>query len=243
MRPIPAYFLLTDHPGWTWVAAQERARHGDVHDSTIRYYLTRALLADVIEAAAGVEYTAEKIESALDRAQRWYDDNKTSWERAVDVPRGISCPEIWEARYEFTNLLAWTRGLDERLRRPAARGRRAPELGLVPALATGHPLRGEVERLHTELREYLRDRRLANYVLHSSAIPYPGAGGRVTPAGEVILPVPDPPESAVYLFDQLTWQLGRDLRSFSRELLQVVDAFMTSLIEAVERASADRHAT
>ena len=126
---------------------------------------------------------------------------------------GIGHPEIEHARIEMANLLGWLQALLDRLeRQPRRRGQR--RLGLIPSIAPDYPLRHRLEELQRDLTAVLDEPQLRNFTIHSSTIPHANAGARLMDGERIVFSIPDRPASPVYLFDQFTWENGRELRSF-----------------------------
>ncbi len=81
-------------------------------------------------------------------------------------------------------------------------------------------------------------RYLANFVLHA-ALSIPGGGtpiGLVTKDGHLILQVPDRLTRPVEIFDEFTFDEGREARTYVAELLRAVEDFVDGLLDAFERA-------
>jgi hypothetical protein len=230
---------LRDHPAYDWVVAQSRTDSVERNDADIGYFLTRNLLANVVHAAGGIEYTVEKIKTAIRSAQASLDENPFPPGPVPELGRGFSDVPVDHANYEFLNLLAWTKSLEERLDRRVP-GSKTMRLGLLPALAPNTMLRPRVLEAVAKLRKEALDiatRYLANFAGHASAIPYPGTAAKVSEDDRIVIPIPDPPSNWVELFDQLKYTDGRDLESFAEELLAAVERFMDSLLGAFEDAA------
>lgn len=138
------------------------------------YYIVRNLLQNVIHAAGAIEYTVEKIESALDGDQAWIDEHGKGWNPPEGVPASLSGPHRDEMQYEFSNLLFWMKALQERLKTQVVDdlGVRR-DVGLLPALAPNGPATGRVRELYGSLNQVFAERELANFATHAAAIPHP----------------------------------------------------------------------
>ena len=149
------------------------------------------LLADVAEAAAAVEYTAEKIHRAIATAEAYYVPYLPALLAGPEPERGrhASHPAIADAYSEFANLLWWIRALDDRLGH-GYRGAR----GLLPALAPGR-LHDRARVLSEEFRRILAKEAgyLANYSLHHSTIPYAFNSSARVVDERLELPIPNRP--------------------------------------------------
>jgi hypothetical protein len=226
---------LSDHPAWDWLLRWAQEHDRDTDASRLTYYLTRTLVLEVIHAAGAIEYTVERIEVCLDDAQAWVDEHVAPVESTQPEPEfgmGVGHPDIEHARIEMANLLGWMHALLDRLERPPKRGER--RLGLIPSIAADYPLRHRLEELHRELAAALEERQLRNFTIHSSTIPHANAGARLLDGERIVFSIPDRPESPVYLFDQFTWENGRELRSFARSVLSAVEVFMEGFVSALE---------
>ena len=236
---------LDAHPARAWIAEQPQADGAEPRsDSDIRHQLTSGLLDNVVHAAGGIEYAAEKIKAAICRAQARLDENPFSPGPEPEQWRGFADVPVDEAHYEFLNLLAWMKALEERLDRRVPNSKPPARLGLLPALAQNTTLQPRVQAAVEILKQdsLSASRYLANFAVHASAIPYPGAGARVNASGRVFIPIPDPPKQHIGLFEQFTWFEKRDLASFAEESLSAVERFVDALLGAFEDAARVRRA-
>jgi len=228
---------LTDHLGYSGLVKRLQTLGRDA--SLARYYLTRALLLDVIHAAGAVEYTAAKIESLLDEAQTWVDENRSllpspaQW--SADGP-GVTHAALDATGYEFGNLVGWIRAVGDRIKR-AARGSQA-NLGLLPSMNRAHPATSRVHNLFISVLSdpgILKDvAELAAFSLHSSAIPTSGHKPRITTAGKILIPIPDKLKQKVWTSEEFTYNQGRDLRTFSEDHLRLTARFVDGLLRIFE---------
>jgi len=201
------------------------------------FFMTRRLLPDVIDAAGGVEREYGLLQVAMAEVQRYgeeaatrlpYADPAAKWPMGKNVSPKLM-RDVW---YGFANMLTWARATEERTDRPYRAGERA---GLLPALAPG-PLFDAVAAALAELRAALRDGRLlANYVLHSGAVPGGGTPrAEILPDGRVIARLPDPVPGPVLTWEQFTFSEDRDMLTYATGLMESVEAFVEKVLEAFE---------
>jgi hypothetical protein len=213
------------------------AERSGVADVSSRYFLTRTLLRDVLHAAGGVEYHAERVLAALDHTQRQQDklaekDPTYGWRPGIEELR-VSINE--SLAWDYPDLLTWLRTVEERICRRVPRS--DLRIGLLPAI--GDPeLRADVERLLRAFKDRVGDeRQLANYGLHAAKLPDPSSPSALLQEdGTIFVPVPDPPEEPVYVFDLFTYEKDRDLRSFAIEALAATEQLIAGLLDAFARA-------
>jgi hypothetical protein len=80
---------------------------------------------------------------------------------------------------------------------------------------------------------------LASYGLHAAQLSDPSTTtAALQPDGTLVVPIPDPPAEPVYVFEQFTYELRRDLGTFALEAVNATDEFMSALLDAFEGASA-----
>jgi hypothetical protein len=191
-----------------------------------------------LHAGGGVEYHAGRVLAALDQSQREYAElveRQPEFAWRPDVQRQhVTIKE--SLAWEYPNLLTWLRGVEERI------DRRVPgshvRVGLLPALGD-EELREDVAALLEAFKDRVGDeRRLANYGLHVAKVPDPNTpSGLLQEDGTILVPIPDPPEEPVYVFDQFTYGEERDMRSFTIEALAATEELMDGLLAAFERAN------
>ena len=140
-----------------------------------------------------------------------------------------------EASFEFVNFLSWLRTIDERLDR-SWRQRSSKRVGLVPSLADG-PLRERVKELVGAFRSKALERQLANFVLHTGAVPEPWGGASLDPDHRISLRIPDRPEDRVDTRWHLSYEEERDALNVAREAALAVELLVDELLDALERAS------
>lgn len=113
---------------------------------------------------------------------------------------------------------------------------RAGKRGLIPALKPDQDPRRRIETAYDRLAKVLDgDRLLTIYSLHLHALPNVTATAKIE-KGRVVLPIPDVPTVKVYIFDQLTYDDGRDIPTFARGGMAAVEVFINEMLEAFEAA-------
>jgi hypothetical protein len=219
-------------------AALGRASH-TFDDELILYHATHSLLADVVDAAGGVEHSHAHLHQAMVRVQETYVQWRSQFPELPDI-EGMSDPSIDDTWYAVEELLVWARTLDERLRRRALDSRRFPDQGLIPALAGGS-LRDAVIRARNRLLTAGVDeaRYLSGLNLHMQPIQAGSKSGDVR-SGHVILPFPDRVTTSVTHRWQLTFDDNRDAVSFANSLMKAVERFMDELLSAFEEHLPER---
>jgi hypothetical protein len=255
-----------DHPARE--ALKRLAGAGQYDDSGIDYRVWWTLLHDLLHAAGGVELHAVRVLAALDRSQERYDALVAERPEFAYQPGAEQHHAIGESlAWDYSNLLTWLRAVEERVERastdaspalplsPMDRalvwlGRKRPGLqcrprpvrsriGLIPAIAE-EALKSEVTAAFGVFKHRVGDeRRLANYGLHAAKVPDPNTPyGKVMPDGTLVVPIPDPPEEPVHVFDQFSYAQGRDLRTFAEVALEATDEFTNAVLDAFDRANA-----
>ena len=73
-------------------------------------------------------------------------------------------------------------------------------------------------------------RYLANYLLHASAIPYPGAAANVTKEGKVVLWIPDRLKKPAWSVHAFSYHEDRDGVSLAHEMLDAIVEFMDAMM-------------
>jgi hypothetical protein len=188
------------------------------------------LLPDVAEAAAAVEYTAEKIHRAVATAEAYYVPYLPALLEGPEPEFGrhASHPAIADAYSEFANLLWWIRALDDRLKHEYHGAR-----GLLPALAPGRLL-DRARDLTSDFKRSLADEAgyLANYSLHHSTIPYAFNSSARVVDDRLELPIPNRASAPVNSYRDLRYSDGRTLSKFADEASRIVVTFMDALLDA-----------
>jgi hypothetical protein len=221
-----------DHPGREVLMRLAAARgSADLPTDTF----TRTLLRDILHAAGGVEHHAERVIAALDQSQHEQETLvETNPEYGWRSDAGDQHVAIKESlAWDYPDLLTWLRAVEERVDH-SFQGTR---FGLLPAIAETE-LRDDVDRLFQTFKGRVGDeRRLANYGLHAAKVPDPNTPtGLLQEDAAIVVPIPDPPEDPVYVFDQFTYEQDRDLRSFTIEALTATQQFVDGLLDAFVRA-------
>jgi hypothetical protein len=208
-------------------------------EEPIGSFLTRTLLIDVLHAGGGVEYHAERVLGALDQSQREHRalvERQAGSEFWVPYAPNQYVPVKESLAWEYPNVLTWLRAVEERIDRrvPSRSGLR---VGLLPAIAE-EELRADVERLLGSFKARVGDeRQVANYGLHAAKVPDPNRPiGLRQEDDTIIVEIPDAPSEPVYVFDQFTYEDGRDLRTFAVEVLAATEELMDGLLDAFGRA-------
>jgi len=234
---------------WKWdVALYESAdgllaslnRSGRALDEdSILFHATHGLLADVVDAAGGIEGAIMRLHIAMDRAQKQY----IEWSATTgELPDGggmmdSSTEDAW---YALEESLVWARTLDDRLRRPAADRQRYPDQGLIPALADGPRREAVIAARARLLTTGVKEARyLPGLNLHMQSIQAGSKGGRVR-AGRVLLPFPDKVDGPITHRWQLTFKHDRDALSFVDHLMESVELFMEEMLGAFEQHVPER---
>src|SRR5262249_23917212 len=155
--------------------------------------------------------------------------------------------------WDYANLLIWLRTVEERMDRLSIRfdpapklsryenglvwllRRRQPDLvwrrrpararvGLLPAVGDAQ-LPPDTEQLLASLKNRVGDERTqANYGPHAAQLVTPGTpNAALRPNGTLVVPIPDPPTEPIYVFDQFTYDQGRDLATFAIAAINATD--------------------
>jgi hypothetical protein len=96
--------------------------------------------------------------------------------------------------------------------------------------------------LHRTLRKDLviDARRLANFVLHQSGVPYPLDSNADIVDGRLELSIPDKAEAPLRTRGDLRFSERRTVRGFADGAWEAVDGFMAALLDALEEGMPDR---
>lgn len=227
------------HPGETWRPDVELPGYNDLIAASARFKhglsswdLTSRLLPDVAEAAAAVEYTAEKIHRAIAVAEAYYVPYLPALLAGPEPEFGThaSHPAVADAYSEFANLVWWIRALDDRLEHEFHGAR-----GLLPALAPGR-LKDRAQVLMVEFRRKLADEagHFANYSLHHSTIPYAFNTSARVVNERLELPIPNRVTAPVKNHWDLSYSDGRTLSTYVDEASSVVATFMDALLDVFD---------
>jgi len=195
--------------------------------------LTHDLLDDVLAAAGGIEHSYNQLRHALA-------DGQTAVDRHVRITPGVRhhfhSYEIVDASYAFSNMLTWTRALEDRVERREPRGLKLPNQGLLPALRPKR-LRKHVQAAFDRFRlgHAAEVRHLANFTLHAGQARRAFQPGDATD-GDLRLQIPDRVTERVSTYLCVTFNEARDALTFASELWEQVSAFIDDLLGAFERS-------
>ena len=228
--------LVPKHPATDWVRTKLTRLGRSADNEDVAYYLNRSLIRDVLHAAGAAEYTANKVYAAVAAVEDYVEkDLRPTWPNRDLVDSGLAHPLVDYSYIEWNSLLEKLRTLMDRVRSDEPR---AGKRGLIPALKPDQDPRRRIETALDRLTKALDDDRLLTiYSLHLHALPNVTATARIEKA-RVVLPIPDAPTAQVYIFDQLTWDDGRDVLSFTRDGMAAVAAFIDEMLAAFEAAAA-----
>ena len=137
----------------------------------------RDAVLEIVDAAAGLEYSRDQLSRVMAVAQEEYDPlRKTLPNASADSWGGRNTPAVY---YEFCNAVAWTRAVKDRYT-----DRLCPTVKHDPALWT------RLQKVRSKVNAEFEDARLlAQCGLHKYTLPYPGAGPKVV-GGNLIYRVP-----------------------------------------------------
>jgi hypothetical protein len=208
-------------------------------EDSILFHATHSLLADVVDAAGGLEGSIMRLHTAMDRAQKQY----IEWSATTgELPDGGGMMDSTteDAWYALEESLVWARTLDDRLRRPPVDRRRYPDQGLIPALADGLRREAVIAARARLLTTGANEARyLSGLNLHMQSIQAGSKGGPVR-SGRVLLPFPDKVDGSISHRWQLTFNDDRDALSFADHLMESVELFMDEMLEAFEQHVPER---
>jgi hypothetical protein len=195
-------------------------------------------LMDVVDAVGAIEYTAGKIGRIVTKATpsaRKYFRPAYVRSAAERTAEGTKLFTIGlDAYYEFQNLLWWTRALDDRVSKS--------DFGLFLFLASED--RAKVKTLWRAFRAIppmKNIRVLANYTLHSSALPPPIEQGFSFRDGRLLIRVPDSFTNEIRLGHQFTYHQGRDVLSIAREIAKAAHVFAEGSVNILEESFRKAH--
>jgi hypothetical protein len=202
----------------------------------VQGYLTRSLLSEVLYAAGGVERELGQLRRALADVQQLAGE-ATARPATPAVEQPIvgsygAAPPVREASYSFINLLSWARATVERTDRRYKSGSKE-RAGLLPALAEGQ-LRDSVAAALRHLMAALRDSRfLADYAVHTGAVPGVGRpGAEILPDGHILARVPDPLADPVLTSEAFEFARDREMLTYATELMTATEIFVDSVLDA-----------
>jgi len=233
--------LVPKHPATDWVRNKLTDLRRPASDEEVAYYLNRSLIQDVLHAAGAAEYTANKVYAAAAAVEHYVENElRVAGPDRDLVGSELAHPLVDYAYIEWNSLLEKLRTLMDRVRSEEPR---AGKRGLISALKPGQTPRDRIETAFDRLTKALDDdRSLTIYSLHLHALPNVTATARIK-QGRVVLPIPDVPTGQVYIFDQLTWNDGRDILTFTRAGMAAIETFIGEMLAAFEAATATSAAT
>jgi hypothetical protein len=231
---------MHEHPNFKALVALSQQLGGD--EKTALYYATSGLIREVLHAAGAIEYAVGRIELLISEAQRESDDMLAELGGLGPKPefgRYVGSSQLPQIAWEWGNLLAWTRGLEDRIRRDDRDG----DLGLLPSMNPDHPATAKVRDLwrsfkSTNVLEDVRNQAALN--LHAASIFHVGQPADLEDDGRVLVKVPDPVLRRVGTREELTFKQGRDILVTSKAILDAVERFVDDLLDIFERWQLNR---
>lgn len=221
------------YEGWEKLRDRRTELGHSFTDHDLAHDLASHLLDELIVAAGGVERAINKLLEARGLLNAYVrDQGFTACDR---VPLDLSHDGSVEAWYAFSDVLSWSRTVQERLERDARDKKKfhGHKQGLIPALKP-EQLKKRCEGLSNELRKgpVGEARPLANFILHNALVQNPFSGVQVKHTGTVALPIPDcRVASHRYL---LKWDQNRDGFVFAEDLWQAIQKFIDEILDAFE---------
>ncbi len=234
---LPLWASVKEHPGYAaasaWLDKQDVPQAE--RPERVKALLTSSLLPDLVHAASGVERAIALLQRHTAETQRWVDEVLKPKYRRPEVGSRVHAQEVLSASLALSDSVAWVRAFLDRIDRGVP-GRRY-RVGLMPALASG-PLCDRVTSAHELLERELGDvRKLANYTIHHSALPYAGAPADIDEEWRVSLMVPNPPKPDVYAPELLTYHGCPTAGHYTTALLDAVSKFMDETIAAFKEST------
>ena len=222
------------YEGWEQLRERLNSHDRSAAKRAVAYELSSHLLEDVVVAAGGVETSIATLRRAIADLQIYIQINNI---RPKNDSYFLSRDAATTAWYAFADLLAWARGIVERIDRLPADRKKFPRQGLLPAIKPKR-LKRKIEQLLIELQNgpVGQARLLANFMLHSALVQHPHSGVRVSESGSIILPIPNSPSSSVAHWYLLNWDAGRDGITLAEEIWSSVQDFVNKLLIAFETA-------
>ncbi|MEE6139852.1 hypothetical protein SKC41_26440 [Mycobacterium sp. 050128] len=233
-----------DLPGYSswqsFVATLDAATRARVDDDTLRMYMTRGLVDEIIFAAGGIERELEVLRETAKIAQAMADAFIAAFPDAfhqavaqsVETRTGGNASH--HAAYAVMNALSWIRGVRERVSH-TFRGR---QVGLLPSLKDGERLKAKIQASFDQnLEPALQDaRKFDNYVLHAGAIHGGGTPGYfIRPDQTVYFRFPDDPSAAgITTWHEFRYTAGRDALNYLEQLFETVATFIDDLLDAFD---------
>jgi hypothetical protein len=220
------------------IAARMKGLTRDYDDDYIAYMLVDHLLAEVLNAAEGVERSFDAMKLHADKAQQGADEYFASIPVTGPPPIHHSWTEpatvnVW---FEFVNLLVWSRTLEDRVKR---RGMgQDPDQGLLPALASGALKKAVGASFRKFKAGHVAEARLfTNYGVHAGLLPNPGTPrAEVKEDGSLAFHMPDPIATPVDHWQEFTFLEHRDAFAFAEQLFREMATFIVELLDAFREA-------
>ena len=176
----------------------------------------RDALAEIVDAASGLEYSREQLHRVIAVAQNEFDAVRQT---TPDLGRadswgGRNTPAVY---YEFYNAVVWTRAVKDRYS-----DRLHPSVKHDPALWT------RVQKIRTSTDAVFEDARLlAQCSLHKYTPPYTLAGPKEGEGGKLIYLVPR-------IIDPNDFRANLSTLSDARNVVSIVAAFWSAVTEFVD---------
>lgn len=182
-------------------------------------------LAEIVEAAGGLEHSRAQLARVVAAAQAEFDE--LGGLPAAPRTTPSDGPSFWAGRNtpsvycEFANAVAWARAVDDRYGSDRLR----------PAVQPHDPdLWTQLQQIRsvTAGPQFEDARQLAKVTLHKFTLPYSGASAKVE-SGKLVYPVPliiDPDE-----FRRNRMEAGRHVTSVVDELWAAVERFVDQLLD------------
>jgi hypothetical protein len=221
------------------IESRLRAQGRPADSDDVMYYVTRNLVTDVIDGAAGVEQAHIKLGEAMNKAQVTYDQWQQQYEANdpsyVPSPNhGMTDESVEDAWYSLESMLIWTRILEDRLKRRSLPNSGLPDQGLIPALIDG-PRRRAVLAARDRLTNAVFDevRPYVNLHLHAHPL-YLGTRNAHVTDGHVWLRFPDAATRPIFSSIELTYKDNRDGLTVANSVMDAVERFIDEMLTAFE---------
>jgi hypothetical protein len=178
--------------------------------------LVKDAVAEIVDAAGGLEYSREEFRRAVTIAQSEFDDRLKGLSQLgqSSVWGGANTPAVY---YAFYNAVAWTRSVKERY------GDR-----LYPAVKHDQDIWIALQKIRSRADTVFDDARLlAQCSLHKYAPPYPLAGASIVAGRTLIYQIPR-------IVDADDWRANLSTLSNDRHAASIVDGFWSTVSCFVE---------
>ncbi len=176
-------------------------------------------LADIVDAAGGLEHSRAQLARVMAAARVEFEDALKSLPSLQETHSwgGANTPAVY---HEFGNTVAWTRAVDDRYGSDRLR----------PAVQHDPGLWKDLQRIRstTAGAQFDDARLLARVSLHKFTPPYPGAGAKVE-GGALVYPVPIILNADDYRGNRLV--PGRHVASVVDDLWAAVERFVDQLLD------------